>query len=278
MATGSQAVADIARMTEVNPSHVEALARALREAGDDLWPQGARRWVRPEHHVRPHHLANLGIALATGDTMATVAERVRAFRRIRGRNRPHLLRPFGDVFDNLIEQTSGPEGAALRNALTVQKSAVITLTTTGATLVIGINVEEPAATHEFKISPNDEVDAATQTLSKRRGRGFALVGLIFPELILLFADLWADSRAAIEAPELPKQKSARKAKSGTSSPKEVPLSNRPSDQNVADDMRNTDNRSLDNRDPTPCECGSAMPVSAGGQPSTSQVLHDAETG
>lgn len=65
MATGLTAIQTVAKATGILPATISGAARSLREAGLDLWPQGAPGGGKKASHARPHHLVNLALALGS---------------------------------------------------------------------------------------------------------------------------------------------------------------------------------------------------------------------
>jgi hypothetical protein len=76
MATGADAITAIADATGLLPATVGRAARALREAGGDLWPQSMPGGGRNARHVQPHHLVNLTLALMGADPITDAPELV----------------------------------------------------------------------------------------------------------------------------------------------------------------------------------------------------------
>jgi hypothetical protein len=65
MATGAEAIQAIGAVVSpgISPGTVASVARALREAGEDLWPMGGRGGGKNAAHVTNHHLKNLLLGL-----------------------------------------------------------------------------------------------------------------------------------------------------------------------------------------------------------------------
>lgn len=70
MATGAEAIDQIASAVELPRVTVARAARALREAKRDLWPQALPGGGKNANHVRPHHLNNLIFALMCADPIS----------------------------------------------------------------------------------------------------------------------------------------------------------------------------------------------------------------
>lgn len=83
MATGADAITAIADATGLLPATVGRAARALREAGGDLWPQSMPGGGRNANHVQPHHLVNLTLALMGADPLTDAPEAVSSLRQLR---------------------------------------------------------------------------------------------------------------------------------------------------------------------------------------------------
>jgi hypothetical protein len=79
MATAAHSITRFSTDADTLHSTVFRLARALREDGGDLWPQGEKGRGR-EAHTEPHHLVNLAIALAADHPFTDPPAAVRLFR------------------------------------------------------------------------------------------------------------------------------------------------------------------------------------------------------
>ena len=75
MASAAQAIEKMAEATGLLPNTVFRVARYLREAGGDLWPQGSQGRGQ-EAHVEPHHLVNLVLVLGSEGLPETPKEAI----------------------------------------------------------------------------------------------------------------------------------------------------------------------------------------------------------
>jgi hypothetical protein len=210
MATPEQAIAQLAFTTGISQSRVWTTARILREAGDDLWPAGARGRAKPRH-VGPHHLGNLAIAcgLAAQETMATTPDRVRAFRmlvQIEGSGtRPGL--PFGEALDELIDLAA--RDITFRGQVWASQGPVLQL---APTKIAHAEISGGPGRGLYRAADVDGLRVAQ--LMHVRSLSIINITLIDGVIIKTLAELWADSQAALES------------ESGTSPPVSPPTGDR----------------------------------------------------
>ena len=241
MATGEQAIAAVATQTGMDYAHVQRVARVLREAGGDLWPQSGKGGGKRARHVQPHHLGNLLIALAVAEPITKAPGRVEAFTLLAKEGGDLPGETFGDALAGLIDRVSRRPGRWLAGVAVVLLPGMV-----------------PKATVSHPLDGQATYTAADADAVRIAGLmqisviGITHITQINASVIQAVADLWADTRAASVSPE---------SESGVSLPGETPQATRPTDEGMTPRM---EDRGLDSGDLISRVCVGATPEPAGG--------------
>ncbi len=211
MATGAEAIEVVARVTGILPATVGRAARALREAGQDFWPQAAPGGGKNARHVRPHHLVNLAVALAIADPLTDAPEQSLAFRNLvqAPASRGLLwgtvqLDTLGGFMDGLVHRLSLDDGFStsdrehFRHATHGMKLSLRTSRAKAVAPFALLHLAQPGD-NERQIYYFSPADRPVRLIKDMPDASLCISSRVPFELFEALGNLWADTQAHEQA-------------------------------------------------------------------------------
>jgi len=211
MATGAEAIDVVARVTGILPATVGRAARALREAGQDLWPQAAPGGGKKSRHTWPRHLVNLGVTLAISDPLTDAPEQSLVFRNlVQAPASDDLLwgavrlDTLGDFMDGLVHRLSLDDGFStsdrehFRQVLHGMDLSLRTSRAKAVTPIAVLRLTQPGDAEQqiHYFSPSDRPLPFTEDMPEAPLHSSCRMPF---ELFEALGNLWADTQAHEQA-------------------------------------------------------------------------------